>query len=44
MQRRPVHTDALGYFHDIRAIQHCTNRVQALPGHRQDNQCQSRPP
>jgi hypothetical protein len=29
MQRRPVHTDALGYLHHIRAIQHRTNRPPA---------------
>jgi hypothetical protein len=44
VHRRPVHTCPSGYADDISAIQNRPDRVQALPGNRQDNQCQSRPP
>jgi hypothetical protein len=44
VQRRPVHAQLSGYLDHLSAVQDRPDRVQALPGNRQDNQCQSRPP
>ena len=44
MHRRAMHTRSRRNLDDIHAAQHSPDRVQALLDHRQDNQCQSRPP
>jgi len=44
VQRGPVHTHMRGDLGHRRASQNRPDRVQALLDHRQDNQCQSRPP
>ncbi len=44
MHRRAMHPRSRRHLDDIHAAQHSPDRVQALLDHRQDNQCQSRPP